>query len=556
MEDPARRFERRVDRTGEHHLWTGARDAARGTGRLKVQGKHLTAHRHAWELAHGPLPPSAKVLACPGEPACVRVDHLHVEGMPEPQRPVPRARKGTGSIRQVRPGVWKLAVTAPGGAGGGARRVHRVVHVPTAREAADELACLAAEVRAAGRPSAEAVSLRLDEAVERFLTEHLRDEKGREDKTLSGYRAVHRKWFAPYIGDRLVRDIDEATLDRLFGRMRAAGLSASSLNQAKSLYMPFFRWARKRGLTLRNPMAEFQLPTSTFVSPERIPPEVDELTALLAAAVEVVPEVAPVLALGAVTGMRRGELVGLRRSRVRWEERRLTVDASVDGIRVKGTKTRRERSLYIDDATIAMLRRVCDEQDERALVVGAQLVADPFIFTLALDGSTPMPTDYLTRRVAKLKLHLGIEQKRPTTVALENEALRLFRQEPLARPAGRRGPKPSGAMSYSEIGTRLDRSEYWAIKAVAAATEREAATKRNQKFDFDGSILALRRFTSSELLDSGFNISMVAQRQGHGPQVLTKHYAKGRRSADRRAAEHLGRVVHGGHGEASASPPI
>ncbi|MDP9404707.1 MAG: hypothetical protein M3P85_15645 [Actinomycetota bacterium] len=554
MEDPARRFERHVDRTGEHHLWTGARDAARGTGRLKVEGRHVTAHRHAWELAHGALPPSARVLACPEEPACVRVDHLSIEGRSEVSRSS-RARKGTGSIRQVRPGVWKLAATAPAGVDGGGKRMHRVVHVRTAREATDELASFVAEVRSAGRPSAEAVSLRLDEAVERFLTEHLRDEKGREEKTIGGYRAVHRKWFAPHIGDRLVRDIDEATLDRLFGRMRAAGLSGSSLNQAKSLYMPFFRWARKRGLTLRNPMAEFQLPTSTYVSPERIPPEVEELTALLAAAVEVVPEVAPVLALGAVTGMRRGELVGLRRSRVRWDERRLTVDAAVDGIRVKGTKTRRERSLYVDDATLAMLRRVCDQQDERVGVVGAQLVADPFVFTLSIDGSKPMPTDYLTRRVARLKLHLGIDQKRPATVALENEALRLFREEPLPRPAGRPGPRPRGGMSFSEIGARLDRSEYWAIKAVAAATEREAASARGQRFDFDGSILALRRFTSSELLDSGFNISMVAQRQGHGPQVLTKHYAKGRRSADRRAAEHLGRVVHGSQRDERATEP-
>lgn len=63
---------------------------------------------------------------------------------------------------------------------------------------------------------------------------------------------------------------------------------------------------------------------------------------------------------------------------------------------------------------------------------------------------------------------------------------------------------------------------------------------------FDASIVALRKFTSSELLDAGFNISMVAHRQGHGPQVLMKHYAKSRRSADRRAADHLGQVVHRG----------
>lgn len=254
---------------------------------------------------------------------------------------------------------------------------------------------------------------------------------------------------------------------------------------------------------------------------------------------------APVLALGAVTGMRRGELVGLRRSRVHWTEPRVPVDAAVDGTRVKGTKTRKERSFFVDEATIAMLQRVCDQQDELAAVVGATLAPDPFIFTLSLDGSTPMPTDYLTRRVARLKLHLGIDQKRPATVSMESEALRLFREAPVPRPAGRRGPTPKGGMAFGEIGARLGRSERWAAMAVAAAEDREAAAARGRKFDFDGSILALRRFTSSELLDAGFNISMVAQRQGHGPQVLTKHYAKGRRSADRRAAEHLGRVVHG-----------
>jgi hypothetical protein len=70
---------------------------------------------------------------------------------------------------------------------------------------------------------------------------------------------------------------------------------------------------------------------------------------------------------------------------------------------------------------------------------------------------------------------------------------------------------------------------------------------------FDASVVALRKFTSSELLDAGFNISMVAARQGHGPQVLVKHYAKSRRSADRRAAEHLGAIVYRGERSRSES---
>ncbi len=157
-----------------------------------------------------------------------------------------------------------------------------------------------------------------------------------------------------------------------------------------------------------------------------------------------------------------------------------------------------------------------------------------------------MPPDYLTRRVTALKVHLGIEQKRPETLAREDEALRLFREAPAPRPSSRTGPLPCGGLSFREIGARLGRSERWAALAVAAAREREAAVARGQRFHFDGSVLALRKFTSSELLDAGFNISMVVQRQGHGVLVLGKHYAKGRRFADRRAADHLGKVVHGG----------
>jgi len=38
-----------------------------------------------------------------------------------------------------------------------------------------------------------------------------------------------------------------------------------------------------------------------------------------------------------------GELVGLRRSRVVWNEQRLVVDTAVDSVtRIKGTKIRRE----------------------------------------------------------------------------------------------------------------------------------------------------------------------------------------------------------------------
>jgi integrase len=289
------------------------------------------------------------------------------------------------------------------------------------------------------------------------------------------------------------------------------------------------------------------MPTSTYRSSERTPPEVEELSLLLATAVEVTPDIATLLVLGAVTGTRRGELVAIPRSSVEWTKKLITIETAVSSSgKIKTTKTRRGRTFHVDPETVEMLRRHCDRMDERAADAGEPLARDPFLFSLEDDCSRPMPPDYLTKRVAVLKGYLGIEDKRPEVAALEDEALRLRMAPPQPRQAGKTGPTPNGGMSFRDIGRELGRSERWASLAVAAAQRRVDAEESGRgRADFDGSILALRKFTSSELIDAGFNVSMVAQRQGHGPQVLTRHYAKLRASSDKRAAEHLGRVVHG-----------
>lgn len=543
-------FEAKIDRSGEHHRWVGAR-SARGVGQVRVDGRLHTATKVAWELEHGSLPPGARVRSCPADPACVRVEHLSVAGVEPPTGVDVQAsagrRRSTGSMRQLSPGRWELSVTlGRHDDDGSVRRAFRRVDASSERAAAKALASFVAEAHASPPPANRADrSITVDAAVEQFLTEHLLGEKGREPKTVSDYRLIHAKWFAPEIGGKPLRSIDEATMDRLFGRMARAGLSRSRMNQAKALYRPFFRWCRSRRLIERNPMADFQLPTARTASKERVPPEVHEMVLLLETAAEVVPDVLPILTLGAVTGMRRGELLGLRRSRLHVEAGRIVVDAAIDeGKRVKTTKTRRERTFHVDAETMRMLVEHCDQLDEKAASVRVPLAADPFVFSLALDCSTPIPPDHLTRRVSALKEHLGIADKRPETVALEDEALRLFRQQPSRRDATS-GPVPKGGLSYAEIGRRLDRSDRWVAGAIKSAQRREQAAASGIQHSFDGSILALRKFTSTELLDAGFNISMVAQRQGHGPGVLVRHYAKARESADRKAAAHLGNLIHG-----------
>src|SRR5919106_4455149 len=112
------RLARRTDRNGEHHCWLGT-TGADGTPQIRVDGHLTTVRRVMWEQAHGPLSAGTTVAACPDEPRCVRVDHLSLGrkrrspiGVPLATRS--RSRRGSGSMRQVRPGIWELALSASG----------------------------------------------------------------------------------------------------------------------------------------------------------------------------------------------------------------------------------------------------------------------------------------------------------------------------------------------------------------------------------------------------------------------------------------------------------
>jgi hypothetical protein len=71
------RFESRTDRTGDCHLWLGAKRY--GYGRMHVDGHHAPeklAHRMSWEFERGPIPEGMSVLHRCDNPSCVNVKHL------------------------------------------------------------------------------------------------------------------------------------------------------------------------------------------------------------------------------------------------------------------------------------------------------------------------------------------------------------------------------------------------------------------------------------------------------------------------------------------------
>jgi len=242
------RFRAKVRQQDGHAVWSGARDA-RGTGLVRIDGSLRTVQRAAWEFAHGPLPPGARVLACAEERGCVRLDHLRLD---RPQKvtkaTAPRRERRSGSKREVRPGVWELAVSLGTGPDGRPRRRYRTVN--GREEDADQ--ALADLVETAHRPT-RLGDLQVRELLDRYLT-WLDDGSG--SAPIESYRKIADTVIEPVCGRVFAALLDTAEIDVLLRTAHKGGASPQELKEILALLAETYRWARGRRWTTRNPTAD------------------------------------------------------------------------------------------------------------------------------------------------------------------------------------------------------------------------------------------------------------------------------------------------------------
>jgi hypothetical protein len=100
------RFWSKVDIRGSCWIWTAAvRNPSEGYGAFWFQGRHVNAHRYAYELMVGKIPAGAVLAHRCDNPRCVRPDHLFVTDQAgNIADKVSKGRQAKGS----RIATWKL----------------------------------------------------------------------------------------------------------------------------------------------------------------------------------------------------------------------------------------------------------------------------------------------------------------------------------------------------------------------------------------------------------------------------------------------------------------
>lgn len=164
--------------------------------------------------------------------------------------------------------------------------------------------------------------------------DHLEHVMERKRSTIQDYRGHLRRHLVPFFGERPIDKIGPAQVEQYLKRKRSAGLSSKTVQNHLNFLHGVFSFAIKRGWAQSNPVAYVDRPKKNRSPHQRVrflqPPELDAL--IEAAPDDPLGSVERVLYLAAaLTGLRQGELLGLK-----W----LDIDSHARRVRVADNFTR------------------------------------------------------------------------------------------------------------------------------------------------------------------------------------------------------------------------
>ncbi len=276
-----------------------------------------------------------------------------------------------GSIRPRGRQCWQIVLDAGRSADGRRRQIYKTVH--GGKKAADqELTAMKREVETGTSLDAEHIT------VSQYLDRWLEDCRGRVGvKTWERYAMGVRLHIKPYIGQLLLKKLAPLNLTNMYatllveGRHKGGGLSAHTVRHAHVILKIALRQAVKWQLVVRNPLDAVESPRAKRIEMQALNDE--EIARLLEASAQTRLHLPIMLAVS--TGMRRGEILGLRWADVSLDTAQLSVRRSLQQIgrailfhEPKTAKSR--RTIALPPVTVAALRRHRAKQAAERLALG------------------------------------------------------------------------------------------------------------------------------------------------------------------------------------------
>lgn len=310
-----------------------------------------------------------------------------------------------GHMRQRSKGTWELIVDIGRDPISGKRRQRSRSFRGTKRDAQRELRSLIADVEVGrltgtGTVLAQLLASWLDLAEEQLSPTTLRE-----------YRRLVDRRINPALGDVPLIKITTPMLDEFYRALAdSEGLAPASVRQIHSIIRRGLKQGVKWGWIQHNPAANASPP---IIRRKRIiPPSVDDIRSLIAAAEAHSEMFGLLVRLAIATGLRRGEICGLQWRDLDVDRSQLEVARSVaatpGGAATKSTKTGVTRRLSVDPATVDRLVDHHSAARRLAASDGISLVDDAFIFTHSIDGATPLHPDNVTGAFRRLESNTGV----------------------------------------------------------------------------------------------------------------------------------------------------
>lgn len=309
-----------------------------------------------------------------------------------------------GQKKEIRPGVWKLRVSAGKDlATGKYIYIAKTVHGGP-RLADQELARLVAKVKTERASSSITVSRLLDEWFASPATRNL------APSTIQGYTNLTNKYIRPALGSIKVEDLTARHLDALYDKMLTSGLSTSRIRHCHAIIRRALGQAAKWDWLSRNVATQASPPPVRKA--EMHSPSPEELNDILRAAAEINPQLAAVFELCVLTGARRGEVLALRWSdcdlvgHVLWIRRAVSY-TPMHGTVIKDTKNHQLRKVAVGSIAEAVIRSQISLLQSMSSK-GFNLVPDPYIFFALPDGSQMLHPDTPSKVFRKVCDSLGL----------------------------------------------------------------------------------------------------------------------------------------------------